>query len=341
MENKLLVYGATGYTGKLFVRELLKNHLQPVLAGRSENVASLAAGVNCEHRIFTLDDYDAIDKNIQDIQLVANIAGPFHVTQNPLIQSCIQTGTHYIDIAGEVPEMESAFMYDQQAKDADIMIMPGAGFGVVPTDIAASLAKRHLPDSTWLKIAYATEGGASRGTLKTILQDVDKPGFIRKNGKWKQANPASNQMEFNVKGKQYTAVYNPWRADLFTAYVSTLIPNIETYTVFPGIIVKMMQGKMLWLRDFILKYGMKFLPAGPSERSLNNGSTIIHAKAGNNEDTAVKVNILGPEAYLFTVKTLLSISERILNGQVFPGTKTPSIYGRELIEKICEIEIIN
>jgi short subunit dehydrogenase-like uncharacterized protein len=303
-------------------------------------VASLAHGINCDHRIFALDDYDAIDQNLQDIQLVANLAGPFHATQNPLIQSCIQTGTHYIDIAGEVPEMESAFMYDQQAKGAEMMIMPGAGFGVVPTDIAASLAKRHLPDATWLKIAYATAGGASRGTLKTILQDVDKPGFIRKNGKWKQANPASNQMEFSVKGKQYTAVYNPWRADLFTAHVSTLIPNIETYTVFPGIIVKMMHGKMLWLREFILKYGMKFLPAGPSMRSIHNGSTTIHTEAGINEEAVVKVNILGPEAYLFTVKTLLKISERILNGQVFAGTQTPSVYGRELIENICEIEII-
>jgi hypothetical protein len=97
---------------------------------------------------------------------------------------------------------------------------------------------------------------------------------------------------------------------------------------------------MLCLREFILKYGMKLLPAGPSMRSIHNGSTTIHTEAGINEEAVVKVNILGPEAYLFTVKTLLKISERILNGQVFTGTQTPSVYGRELIENICEIEII-
>ena len=340
MNKKLLLYGATGYTGRLFARELLNNNIQPILAGRSERVESIATEFNCHHRIFALDDYNIIDQNLQDVHLVANLAGPFNLTQNPLVQSCIQTGTHYIDISGEVPQMESAFMFDQQAKGAEIMIMPGAGFGVVPTDIAAALAKDHLPDANYLRIAYATEGGVSRGTLKTILKDVEKPGFIRKYGKWEQANPASKQMDFSVKGQYFTAVYNPWRADLFTAYVSTLIPNIEMYTVFPGIIVKMMQGKMLWLRDFILNYGLKFLPDGPSKKNLKKGSAIIHVEAGNEQDSVVHVNLLGPEAYLFTVKTLLKTSERILNGQLISGTQTPSVYGRDLIEDICEIEVI-
>ncbi len=340
MKNKLLIYGATGYTAKVFARELVKNNIEPVLAARSESVIHVAEKFNCENRIFPLDESSTIDKQLRDIHLVANLAGPFHVTQNPLIQSCLNTGTHYIDIAGEVPAMESAFMYDQQANNAGIMIMPGAGFGVVPTDIAAALAHEHLPDATWLKIAYATKGGVSQGTLRTILKHVDKPGFIRCDGKWEQANPAFQQMKFTVQGKDFTAVYNPWRADLFTAYVSTRIPNIETYSVFPGLIVKMMQGNMLWLRDFILKNGMKLLPEGPSEKKLEKGSTIIHVSAGNDHDSNLKVNILGPEAYLFTAKALLSISENILNGQVFHGTQTPSVYGRELIQNICEIEII-
>lgn len=340
MDKKLLLYGATGYTGRLFARELVKNKIQPVLAARSDSVLSLANELNCEHRIFALDDYEVLDHHLSDIHLVANLAGPFRLTQNPLIQSCIQSGTHYIDIAGEVPEMESAFMYDQQAKNAEIMIMPGAGFGVVPTDVAAMLAKEHLPDARWLRIAYVTQGGASKGTLKTILKDVDTPGFIRSNGKWEQAYPASKQLEFQVRDQEYTAVYNPWRADLFTAYVSTLIPNIETFTVFPGIIVKMMQGKMLWLRDIILKHGMKFIPDGPTKKTLNKGSTIIHVEAGDPQGRVIQVNILGPEAYLFTSKTLLLLSEKILNGQVFYGTQTPSVYGRELINDICEIEIL-
>jgi short subunit dehydrogenase-like uncharacterized protein len=104
---------------------------------RNGEVKQFAEKNNCEYRIFGATDKNEIAKNLTDIKLVVNLAGPFVLTNQTFIKACIETKTHYIDIAGEYLEFESAFAFHEEAKQAGIMIMPGAGFGVVPTDIAA------------------------------------------------------------------------------------------------------------------------------------------------------------------------------------------------------------
>ena len=95
--------------------------------------------LNCPTRIFATDD---AANHLDDIDIVVNVAGPFSVTQDGLIKGCIHSKTHYVDIAGEYAEMENAFKYHLEAQNAGIIILPAAGFGVVPTDIAAKLAGR-------------------------------------------------------------------------------------------------------------------------------------------------------------------------------------------------------
>ena len=185
------------------------------------------------------------------------------------------------------------------AKNAQVMLMPGAGFGVVPTDIVANLAKQKLPNATHLKIAYVTNGGASRGTLKTVLSDINNEGVVVENGFYKKAMPAFKSFNFSANNKEHQLVYNPWRADLFSAKISTGIQNIETYSNFSGFVVKMMKGKLLWLRDFMLKRLINFLPIGPSNKQLKKGNTICYAEVSNSKGEKATATIFGPEAYIF------------------------------------------
>lgn len=235
--------------------------------------------------------------------------------------------------------MQSAYHYDSKAKRAGIMIMPGSGFGVVPTDIAANIVKDSVPDAISLTIAYATEGGASRGTLKTVLNSINKTGFRQRNSKLESAKPAESQLSFTISGKSFNAVYNPWRADLFTAELSTGIPNIETYTVFPPFVVSMMQGKLLWLRDIIVKHLLRFFPEGPSDKQLEKGATYIFAVTKNEKAETREITVKGPEAYLFTVYCLTEISKEILAGNHRSGFQTPSYFGRALLDRIEKVEI--
>lgn len=335
--SKVLLYGATGYMGKLCAKEFLNHGIAPILAGRSNQVQALAQSLNCPGVSFDLADKAAIVKNLQGVSLVVNLTGPFKRTQKPLVEACLEAHCHYIDIAGEVDEMLAVFAFDRAAQQAGIMLMPGAGFGVVPTDIAASRAKELLPDASNLTILYATEGGVSRGTLKTVLENISKAGVRRVRQELVIAHPAESSKHFTVAGKDFIGVYNPWRADLFTAGLSTNIDNIQTYTVFPGVIVQMMQGKLLWLRDFIVNRLLRFLPEGPSEKQLQQGSTYVMAIAANGT-TEKSVAFKGPEAYLFTALCVREVSINILNGHFLPGFQTPSYFGKALLDRLEGIE---
>ncbi len=335
MDNRILIYGATGYTGKLFTKYLIANKIRPILAGRSSSVGILAQELDCEARFF---DVDHIVANLTGVSLVVNLAGSFKTTQKPLIEGCLKAKVDYIDIAGEYSEVEDVFKYNEAAKKAGITIMPAAGFGVSPTDIAAKIACNQVPNAIHLTIAYATKGGASRGTLKTVLKDINKSGIIRKNGVFEKAKPAMSEFPFLADGKTIKAVYNPWRADLFTANKSNGIENIETYSEFPPFVVKMMKGKLGWLRKIILRR-INLMPEGPSEKQLQKGKTYIHAIAKNSTGLSYAVNLKGPEAYLFTVACLYKISRILISHNEIKGVITPSSLGTEWLKEIEGVEI--
>jgi len=334
--SQILVYGATGYTGKLFAKFLIQKGITPILAGRSETVKPIGQVLGCPVRIFSVEQ---VGEHLQDVCVVVNLAGPFGKTQTPLIKACLASGTHYLDIAGEVPEVASAFAFQDKAKAKGISIVPAAGFGVVPTDIAAKLAATQVEEASFLTIAYATEGGASRGTLKTVLKDIDQPGSELVNGTLVKALPAKDTFNFQVQKQSFKAVYNPWRADLFTAQQSTGIGNISTYSVFPGFVVPMMHGHRLWLRNLLLKRLLRFLPEGPNPKQLAKGSTHVFAKASNALGTSASVSIRGPEAYQFTVEALWLIGKILLHGHAPKGVLTPSQLGTEWIKDIEGIQI--
>ena len=339
MKTKVLIYGALGYMGQLTARYAREARLPVVLAARNPDLTKVAQTLGVEIRIFGLTDAALVRQQLTDVVVVVNLAGPFAVTSRPLIDACIATGTHYIDIAGEYPDFETAYSFNEAAQKAGVMLMPGAGFGVVPTDIAALLAHQKLPDATELTIAYATIGGASQGTLKTVLTDINKPGVVRLNGQFFPINPAVDTLTFRADGKAHTVVTNPWRADLFTAFYSTGIPTIRTYSAFPGFVVGFMKGRMLWLRDLLLNRLVGLLPVGPNEKQLQTGKTHVWATAKNATGQTATVQIDGPEAYLFSVRTVLAISSRILAGEVKPGFQSPAHYGAALIEDMDGVTI--
>lgn len=325
MKNKVLIYGAAGYMGKLFTQYALQVHIPLVLGGRK------SMETTNEIRVFSIDRTENIVPHLHDIKLLVNLAGPFLHTQQSCIEACLKTGTHYIDISGEAPEFKFAFSFHERALKANIMILPGAGFGVVPTVIAAHLAHQKLPDATHLKIAYLTKGGVSRGTFLTVLKDIHQEGIEIVEGEETPAMPAQSDILITTDERRYKLVYNPWRGDLFAAFHSTRIPNIQTFSNFPRLVERMMHGKSLWLRDLIVKHLIRFLPQGPNKSTLTKGKTFILAEVKNKAGKTETVNIIGPDAYLFSAQTLTQISLEILNENWKAGFQTPSIYAKEIL----------
>jgi short subunit dehydrogenase-like uncharacterized protein len=233
VKKNFLIYGATGYTGELITRYAVERGLAPVIAGRNAAaLGEIAKRYGLEHHIFALDETAKLDACLKDVTLVLHCAGPFSLTAEPMVKACLRTGTHYTDITGEIAVFEAMAARDAEAKQAGIMIMPGVGFDVVPSDCLARHLKNRLPSATHLALAFYGMGRLSHGTQATMTMNVGKGGAIRKDGKITSVPAAWKSREIDFGEVTRRAVTIPW-GDVATAYYSTGIPNIEVFTVIP------------------------------------------------------------------------------------------------------------
>lgn len=327
--DMLLVYGI-GYTGALASRELHRQGV-PHLVGNRSLGASLqahAAAVGAETRAFDLADEAGLTRGLAGVTVVLNCAGPFTRTAAPLAAACLERGIHYLDLAGEVAEHEAVRALHDRALARGAMLLPGAGFGVVPTELAAARATAALGEpATHLVIAFETRGGASRGTLESVLRGIHEPGVERREGALVPVAPGARRRRLDLGGGRALVVTNPWRADLVSAAASTGAPAIETYSTFPAPARFFMRRPRLmrsrfgrWLVGRIIAGS----PAGPSERDLARGSTRVLATATAADGRTASVRVRGPEAYVFTARAAAACARAALDGRARAGFAVPS-----------------
>jgi short subunit dehydrogenase-like uncharacterized protein len=343
MTAAFLLYGATGYTGGLIARKAVERGLRPILAGRSRaKLAPIAAALGVDYRVAALDEPASLDQALADQPLVLNCAGPFGQSGGPLVEACLRTGAHYLDLAGEFPEFEALAAQGQRAAAAGVMLMPGVGFGVVPTDCLAAYLHQRLPDARRLSLAFQTVGGVSQGTAQTLFKDIMSPGVVRRGGRLVPSRPAEQRRKIDFGQGPVTAVTNPWRGDLVTAFHTTAIPDIETFTAFPAPVPQLMAANGwaggLWRNKQFQQYldGLiARLPAGPSDEALAGGRTAIWGEAVSASGQRVAARLYGPEAYLFTALTALAVVAEVLAGKTAAGFRTPAgVYGADFVLSI-------
>ena len=232
--SRWLIYGAYGYTGELIARLAAEQGLAPVLSGRSaDKLAPLAEELGLQPRPVGLDDPAALDAALDGIDVVVHCAGPFSRTSTPMVDACIRTGTHYTDLTGEIEVFEACAARDGEAREAGIMLMPGTGFDVVPSDCLAAHLKARLPDATGLALGFAPRGAVvSRGTATTTVENLHRGTVVRRGGRLEQRRSGSMRRSIDFGRGPWSAMAVPW-GDVSTAYHSTGIPDIEVYLAAP------------------------------------------------------------------------------------------------------------
>src|SRR5262249_18016303 len=135
---------------------------------------------------------------------------------------------HYLDITGEIDVFEACAARDDEAKRVGIMLLPGAGFDVVPSDCLAAHVASTLPGATKLVLAFHGVGSMSHGTALTTVENLHRDG---KMVTVPTGTPART-IEY-LPGKPRASMAIPW-GDVSTAYHSTKIPNIEVYVPAPA-----------------------------------------------------------------------------------------------------------
>jgi short subunit dehydrogenase-like uncharacterized protein len=340
--TNFLLYGANGYTGNLIARLAVERGLKPVLAGRDrEKIGRQASELRLEHRAFALSDTAALEAALQEVSLVLHCAGPFSHTSKPVADACLKTKTHYLDITGEITVFESLAARSLEAQDAGVMLLPGVGFDVVPSDCLAAHLKRRLPSATHLTLAIHGLGRISHGTATTMVENINRGGLVRRDGKLTSVPTAWKTREIDFASGPIKAVTIPW-GDVATAFQSTGIPNIEVYAALPAATRRMIKlsrpiAPLLATQPAqrFLKKRIKAQPAGPSDAERARGKSYVWAEATDVAGQRKTSRLQGPEGYTLTALTALAIIGKVLDGEAPAGFQTPSrAYGPDLILEI-------
>jgi Saccharopine dehydrogenase NADP binding domain len=130
-KSVVAVFGASGYTGRFVIAELLRRGVAPIAIARKAEALSAAGfaekGVPC--RVGTVDDAASLDRALYGAQAVINCAGPFMDTAEPIANAALRAGAHYIDVAAEQDTVRKTLEYfDEPARKAGKAVVPSTAF---------------------------------------------------------------------------------------------------------------------------------------------------------------------------------------------------------------------
>lgn len=346
MQDKLLmIYGANGYTGKLIVKEAVSKGFKPIIAGRNKTaIEQLAKEYSLKSRAFSLDELSCVEQNLSDIFLVIHCAGPFSSTAKPMIQGCLASKTHYTDITGEIAVFELAQSLNDKAKQADIILCPGVGFDVIPTDCLASMLKDKMPDATHLVLGFDSGSGMSPGTAKTSVEGLADGGKVRKNGVITTVPLAYKERTIDFGNGSKNAVTIPW-GDVSTAFYSTNIANIEVYIPMSPKAVKGMR-KLNWFKWLLslnvvqnfMKKKVEQKSTGPNEQQREKLRTFLWGEVRNSKGDILTAKLETLNGYQLTYITAIEVAKFLFddeNQAIAGGAYTPStLIDNQLIFKV-------
>jgi short subunit dehydrogenase-like uncharacterized protein len=332
MTGQWMIYGAYGYSGKLAAIEAKNRGMTPVLAGRDKDKTSaLAEALDLSWKAFSLDDQAAVEEALAGVALVLHCAGPVSQTSAPMLEACIASHCHYLDITGEIDVFAHAHSRDDAARRADVVVIPGVGFDVVPTDCLAATLAGILPSANQLTLAFSAGGGPSPGTAKTSVEGLGKGGRVRKDGVVTPVPLAWKTRNIPFASGERHAMTIPW-GDVFTAFISTGIPNIEVFLSVPPKTAA--QARRLRLVQPLLKLApvQSFLKSriekkikGPSDSTRDASDCQLWGEAVSYDGRRVSGTMQTPNGYELTVSGSLGVVEYLLGHNPEGGYYTPSL----------------
>ncbi len=336
MTDCLLIYGATGYTGRLMVREALALGLRPILGGRSRGpLEQLARPDALPVRVATLENPSNVAQLLRGVDVLLNAAGPFRDTAPPLARACIEQAVHYLDICGEYAVFESLAALDAASRRKGVMLMPGVGFDVVPSDCLAAWVSRRLPRARTLSIGLTGLNAISRGSAQSVFVQYGDLVMVRRRGQLVRVAPGTQTRMFDFGSGPRRATAVTW-ADISSAYRTTGIPDITVYYEATPIVEMGLAmsrfGRGLSDQQVLnawRRMGVRMLADGPSaeQRARDRAAVVVEATDGS-KTCAARVHT--PEVYSFTATTAVAIADRVLTGDRKAGFQTPSgAYGAD------------
>jgi short subunit dehydrogenase-like uncharacterized protein len=323
--STLMIYGATGYTGRMAAARARDIGLRPVLAGRaSEPLIALALELGLEHRAFALDDDAKLQQAMAGVNVLLNCAGPFQRTADKLMAACIQAGTHYLDIAAELVSYQLAQQRQQAAIDAGVMLMPGGGGSVAMLGSLAAHAVERVSNPVSLRIALHVSGAMSRGSAITASQNLTAECWMLKNDALTLRDPSDlRDFDFGAFQARCFPVTLP---DLITIAHQTGVPDIETYVHVSG--GAFPDGDLAKPGD------------GPDAQQRDSNRYQAAVEVVDQRGVITRAVLDTVNGYSFTPLAAVEAARRILAGEFRAGFITPvGLFGSGFAQTIADTRI--
>jgi len=314
--GKLLIYGATGYTGSLIATEAARRGLDFEIAGRSaDKLAALAAELKVPYHVFSVDDAAGWKASLEGKTALLNIAGPFSETADQAMEASLQSKVHYIDITAEVDIYRLAASKDAAATAAGIMVLSGAGLFTTYDPLVVHTAKR-VKTPVALRAAFKYSGGFTPGSVASSAKIINAGILMRKNGILEQV-PDAKPIAFDFGNGPEESFPMPL-GGVVVSYKSTGIPDIEEYFL------------------------MAQAPDAEIDAHKTEGQSIILIEITDADGTVVRSKAETPGGYMSTVTSAIEVVSRVIKGQYKPGYQSPaSAYGEELLNSLSNVKIID
>jgi short subunit dehydrogenase-like uncharacterized protein len=329
----LMIYGASGFTGALIAERAqgaAGRAEAPVLAGRDPGkVGALAGRLGMPWAAFGLDDAAGLRRHLDGVRVVLNCAGPFSRTAATLVAACLETGTHYVDITGEIAVFEHIAAQDAAARQRGVVLLPGAGFDVVPSDCLAAHLKRRLPGLTRLRLSISGLTRPSRGTARTALEALGQGTAVRRGGRIVVLDtPPRGRADFGSGPVDTIGI--GW-GDVATAWRSTGAPDIAVMFAATAPL-RAVSRVPAALRPVLRSAPVQRLltrmvdrrATGPSAGQRRTGRALLLGEGWDAAGTRVAALMETPEPYALTARTALSLAHRIGSGETSAGYQTPA-----------------
>ena len=341
MARRIIVWGATGYTGGLVAHQLAADGVTDVvLAGRNrERLTELAHGLDGDPEVAVADSDrpESLRGLVTADDVVIATVGPFTRHGWPAAQVCAEVGAGYLDSTGEPPFIRDVLgRLAPLAAGSGAVLAPAFGYDFVPGQLAAVHALRQAPEATAVRVGYFTAGsGAGRltsgGTAASIASVVAEPAYAWRGGRLVSERAAARVRRFPASGGSLAGISIGGSEHLFLPHTFPQLRDVDLYLGWAGRRSRLVQvgsavtSPLTGLRgasgvlDRVTSRLVRGSTGGPSavDRAKVLTRVIAHAVAGDGAVLA-RCELRGPNPYDLTASLLQLTARRMRDGQVKP-----------------------
>ena len=337
MAGRIVLFGATGYTGRLTADGMVRRGLRPVLAGRSQDKLDAMAKELGGLDTATADvgDPPSVTALVERGDVLVTTVGPFVRFGRPAAAAAVSKGAHYLDSTGEPPFVREVFeRYGHVAKKAECGMVTAFGYDYVPGNLVGALALQRAGeravrvDTGYFMTGSVGTDAVSGGTRASLVGVVAAPGFGFRDGRIQAERAARRVRKFNVEGRDRQAISFAASEHFGLPREAPQLREVNAYLGWFGSVSRALQGMSLVGETAMKLPGLERLwesaasrlegsSGGPDAQSrAKSGSHVVGIAYDEGGNQLAEVHLTGANGYDFTGDILAWGADRAASGKL-------------------------